>query len=125
MATNKLDLWKYAKMYEKNLIKWVNKSLKVLKEEIDFRSPEDTLDFIQHNDIFEAENVGGEIIGSVYNDSEHNIWVEIWFKSYDVNWSKKDWKFIRRWTGARPFTLSFDTKQEEIKDIIIKELKIW
>jgi len=54
----------------------INAGLEVAKGGVDSRTPEKEGDLLEANQIQEAEEKGGRISGSVYNDAPHNVIVE-------------------------------------------------
>ena len=120
----KLDLWKYTKQVTKNLKRNINEWLDIIYDEVIVNSPEDSWEYIDSNKKLQAIQVWNKIKWFVFNSDEKAWEVEYWFRSSPVNWSKKNWKFIITWIGARVYTRSFDNTESQVKKIINKKL-LW
>jgi hypothetical protein len=110
---------------EAKAIVWVNKGLNYLLSDIIQKSPVDTWEYLKWNKIKKAEKIGTQIYWEVFNESENAENIEYWFRKSPVNWHKnrkKWWPIIYTWVGARVYSRSADNNQENIKNIIKKEI---
>jgi len=123
MKTNfKLDLWKYVKWYETRLKSWIDEGLKILKDEVDRNTPEDTKTLLWNTEIFPATQFWDTITWEVSNSTDYVWFVEFWVWK-DYNYHKPKWTVFKKWTWARMFTQAYETKQKEIINLL--KDKIW
>jgi len=124
MSTS-FDIKTIIKQLDNNAIKAVNKSLEYLEIKIDEKTPIDSWEYQRWNKKLEARKIWESIIGVLYNDSKNSEEVEYWFRKTPVNWhkhKKRWWPVIYTWVWARVYTRTFDLEQENVINIIKKQL---
>jgi len=115
--------WQIKQALEKQALKWVNKALEFLKEDIDKKTPEDTKTLLKNNKIQQATSWGWLISWSVYNDAPYAWFVEYWVKWWWYNFHKPKWNIFYvapAWEGAAMFRRATDEKRDEVNNIIKK-----
>jgi hypothetical protein len=109
---------------QRQLIKWVNEALKVLKEDIDSKTPEDTTRLLKANDIVDAQVNWNAIEWAVKNETEYARFVEYGVGGKAYNYHKPKWSVFYKWVGARMFTRAYDEKKKQITQIIQNSIKL-
>jgi len=122
MTTIKLDAWSFELEYKKRIVRWINRALPVLLEELKRLTPEDTREMLESYKVTNAKVDGDSVVWVIWNEAEHAIFVE-----YGVEWvifwyHKPKWKLFYTWVGNRTFARAVDNKRDEIISIIYQEI---
>lgn len=108
-----------------DILVWaINDMLPELKEEIDLRTPEDTLTLLGNNTIEHAKIQWNTVKGEVYNDTEYAEVVEYGVSDMR-NYHKPKGTVMMRGYGARMFTLAMDSMQDTIEAHISSAIEKW
>jgi len=113
------------KEIDKSITDWINKATKYLKDKVDEKTPEDTKTLLWNNKQVKARKLWNNYIWSVENDTEYAVYVEYWVWWKDFNYNKPKWNNFYSWVGARMFTRTQDEEENEVSNIINKEIEKW
>lgn len=100
----------------------INAGLEVAKEGIDSRTPEREGELLENNMIAEADEVGGQIKGKVYNTTPYGIFVEKGVKGRVYKYRKPRGFVFYVGHGARMFTRTAKEDKQKILQAIRKKL---
>lgn len=120
----KLDLSSLVGKYEKKLQVWINKSLDLLKEEIDTVTPVDTRRLKNNNKIYNAQKTSKGVKWSFENDTPYAWKIEFW-EWVVYNYHDENRNVFHTWDWIQWWRRKFDENEEEIKSIIKNNLKLW
>ena len=113
------------KEIDKSITDWINKATKYLKDKVDEKTPEDKKTLLWNNKQVKARKLWNNYIWSVENDTEYAVYVEYWVWWKDFNYNKPKWNNFYSWVGARMFTRTQDEEENEVSNIINKEIEKW
>jgi hypothetical protein len=113
------------KEIDKSITDWINKATKYLKDKVDEKTPESTKTLLWNNKQVKARKLWNNYIWSVENDTEYAVYVEYWVWWKDFNYNKPKWSNFYSWVGARMFTRTQDEEENEVSNIINKEIEKW
>lgn len=100
----------------------VKGALKLLKDNIDSITPEDTRTLLWNNETSEVVVYNGIVSGKIFNTTPYAIYVEYWVGWKPYTYHKPKWKPFYNGIWNRTFARGIDmTKQEALK-IIKKSL---
>jgi len=94
-------------------------------DKVDEKTPESTKTLLWNNKQVKARKLWNNYIWSVENDTEYAVYVEYWVWWKDFNYNKPKWSNFYSWVGARMFTRTQDEEENEVSNIINKEIEKW
>lgn len=96
----------------------INKWLKILKQSVNDKTPEDTLTLLGNNEIIGPIQQGSIIMWEVKNETPYATYVEYGIPGKKYNYHKPKWTVMYRWVGARMFTRTKLEKEKEILALV-------
>lgn len=118
-----LNVWTVAKEMETRLIRWINKALDVLLDELKLLTPEDTKDMLNSYVVKQAQNTGNwTIVWEISNTVWYAIFVEYWVKWLSFNYHKPKGTVKYSGIGNRTFARAVDSVNQKVLEIILSEL---
>lgn len=105
-------------------IEGMNEAIEILKDEADRQTPEDTGTLLYWNTIIPVERKGNVLEGSLENQTDYALYVEMGVRSKSYNYHKPKGKVFYTWIGARMFTKARDFKKAEVLEHIRKKI-LW
>lgn len=121
----KLDAGAIAQEYTRRAIKWVNRALPILLQELKNLTPEDTKEMLDSYVVEKAQYDGGRVVWVIGNTAGHAIYVEFGRRWVKFWYHKPKWSLFYVWEGNRTFTRAVDNKREEITKIIFDSIDKW
>ena len=117
-----LNAWAFAAEYEKRIVIWINRALPILLEELKRLTPEDTREMLNSFVVNNATIEWNSVVGIIWNDADHAIYVEYWANWLAYNYHKPKWTPFYRGVWNRTFARAVDNKKDEIIRIIYQEI---
>lgn len=117
-----LKAWAFIAIYEKRVIRWIEKALPVLLEALKELTPEDTGEMLNSYRIESVKNEWGDIVWTITNDTDYAIYVEYWVGWVKFWYHKPKWSLFYIWEWNMTFHRAVDNTRDKIIMIIYNEI---